>query len=53
VRIDGFEFEKRIYKTLSAAVNNATGGRWNGFSFFGLSSPEEVDVLPENCTGLN
>lgn len=42
VRSDGFEYGERVYKTLSAAVNAATGGRWNGFSFFGISSPVEV-----------
>lgn len=41
VRIDGFEFEGRVYKTLTEAVNEATGGRWNGFKFFGLPAPTE------------
>ena len=47
VRIDGFEFEGRVYETLTAAVNQATGGRWNGFKFFGLPSPTEADSAQE------
>jgi hypothetical protein len=47
VRIDGFEFEGRVYETLTAAVNQATGGRWNGFKFFGLPSPAEADSAQE------
>ena len=42
VRLDGIEFENRVYKTLTAAVNQATGGRWNGYKFFGLPHPEVV-----------
>ncbi len=47
VRIDGIEFEGRVYKTLTAAVNQATGGRWNGFKFFGLPSPTEADLAAQ------
>jgi len=36
VRAGGFEYEGRIYSSLSAAVREATGTRWNGFTFFGL-----------------
>lgn len=36
VRKDGFEHAGRIYKSLSKAVTEATGTRWNGFAFFGL-----------------
>jgi hypothetical protein len=42
IRVDGFEFEGKLYKSLSAVVNQATGGRWNGFKFFGLPAPEEA-----------
>lgn len=38
VREDGFEFEGRLYHSLSAAVRQATGTRWNGFAFFDLGS---------------
>ena len=47
VRLDGFEFEGRVYRTLTEAVNEATGGRWNGFKFFGLPSPAEVTIAEE------
>ena len=36
VRQDGFECDGRLYPSLSAAVREATGTRWNGFTFFGL-----------------
>ena len=36
VRDDGFECGDRVYRSLSAAVREATGTRWNGFAFFGL-----------------
>ncbi|HVX91328.1 MAG TPA: DUF2924 domain-containing protein [Candidatus Paceibacterota bacterium] len=37
VRADGgFECNGRIYTSLSRAVTEATGTRWNGFAFFGL-----------------
>jgi Protein of unknown function (DUF2924) len=36
VREDGFECDGRLYRSLSAAVREATGTRWNGFAFFGL-----------------
>ena len=36
VREDGFEWGGRLYSSLSAAVREATGTRWNGFAFFNL-----------------
>jgi hypothetical protein len=37
VRSDGaFECDGRIYKSLSKAVTEATGTRWNGFAFYNL-----------------
>jgi hypothetical protein len=33
---DGFEFEGRKYKSLSAIARHITGMRWNGYRFFGL-----------------
>ena len=35
---DGFEFEGRLYKSLSAVARYITGTRWNGWTFFGLRS---------------
>jgi hypothetical protein len=39
VRAEGFEYEGRQYKTLSAIANQIAGSRWNGFLFFGLKKP--------------
>lgn len=35
---DGFEWEGRPYKSLSAIARAITGTRWNGWLFFGLRS---------------
>jgi hypothetical protein len=36
VRADGFEFDGRPYRSLSAIARAITGTRWNGWTFFGL-----------------
>jgi len=33
---DGFEWQGRPYKSLSAIARTITGTRWNGWVFFGL-----------------
>lgn len=33
---DGFDYEGKVYRTLTAAVKAITGSHWNGFHFFGL-----------------
>jgi hypothetical protein len=33
---DGFEWEGRVYKSLSAIAKAITGTNWNGFAFFGI-----------------
>ena len=38
VTADGFEWEGRPYKSLSAIARAITGTRWNGWVFFGLTS---------------
>jgi Protein of unknown function (DUF2924) len=35
---DGFEYEGRRYGSLSAVARAATGTRWNGLLFFGLTA---------------
>ena len=35
---DGFEWEGRPYKSLSAIARAITGTRWNGWTFFGLKT---------------
>ena len=36
VRADGFEWQGRPYRSLSAIARAITGTRWNGWVFFGL-----------------
>ena len=36
---DGFQYNGRTYRSLSAVALMVTGTRWNGFSFFGLKNP--------------
>ena len=38
VLADGFEYEGRPYRSLSAIARAITGTRWNGWSFFGLKT---------------
>jgi hypothetical protein len=38
VTADGFEWQGRPYKSLSAIARAITGTRWNGWVFFGLRS---------------
>ena len=38
VLADGFDWEGRPYKSLSAIARAITGTRWNGWTFFGLRS---------------
>lgn len=33
---EGFEYEGRAYRSLSAIAKEVTGTNWNGFNFFGL-----------------
>ncbi len=35
---DGFEWQGRRYKSLSAVARAITGTRWNGYRFFGLGN---------------
>ena len=34
---EGFEFEGRRYRSLSAIAGEITGTKWNGYLFFGLT----------------
>jgi Protein of unknown function (DUF2924) len=38
VRDDGFEYQGRPYRSLSAIARLITGTRWNGWIFFGLKN---------------
>ena len=37
----GFEWDGRVYGSLSAVAWHATGTRWNGYAFFGLNQEVE------------
>jgi len=37
VLADGFEFDSRRYRSLSAIAREVTGTRWNGLLFFRLT----------------
>jgi hypothetical protein len=39
---DGFEYDGRTYRSLSAVAGEITGTRWNGFLFFGLHREARV-----------
>lgn len=39
VTADGYEYEGRPYKSLSAIARAITSTRWNGWTFFGLKKP--------------
>ena len=35
----GFQYEDRVYRSLSAVARHISGTQWNGFSFFQLPTP--------------
>lgn len=35
---EGFEYEGKIYRSLSAIAREVTGTKWNGFLFFGCAA---------------
>ena len=38
---DGYEYEERVYKSLSAIARQVSGTQWNGYVFFGLRLRQE------------
>ena len=36
----GFRYQARVFKSLSAVARHVTGTQWNGFAFFGLPAHE-------------
>jgi Protein of unknown function (DUF2924) len=42
VLTEGFEYESRRYRSLSAIAREATGTRWNGLLFFGLTERRDA-----------
>src|SRR5262245_50124432 len=41
VLVDGFEFDGKIYRSLSAIAQDVTGTKWNGFLFFNVTAEEK------------
>src|ERR1039458_1876791 len=48
---DGFEYDGRQYRSLSAIAGEITGTRWNGFLFFGLTREAHVAQRKRNPKG--
>jgi hypothetical protein len=42
VLAEGFEYESRHYRSLSAIAREVTGTRWNGLLFFGLAERRDA-----------
>ena len=38
----GFEYEGRVYRSLTALTQEITGAHWNGFQFFGLVNSRAI-----------
>ena len=38
---NGYQYEERLYKSLSAIARQVTGTQWNGYLFFGLGLRKE------------
>jgi len=45
----GFEYEGQAYRSLSAIASQATGTRWNGLSFFGLTEKKQAKAVQEDA----
>jgi len=41
VRHEGFEFENKLYRSLTALATEITGSHWNGYNFFKLKKKEK------------
>ena len=39
---DGFDWQGRRYKSLSAVARDITGTQWNGYRFFGLRERKDA-----------
>ncbi len=41
VLAQGFEYDDRVYRSLTAVARQITGKHWNGYHFFGLSKGKQ------------
>ncbi|MBI1209748.1 MAG: DUF2924 domain-containing protein [Azospirillum sp.] len=46
VTAEGFEYQGRRFRSLSAIARLITGTRWNGWSYFGLANPNKRERRP-------
>ncbi|HYD17682.1 MAG TPA: DUF2924 domain-containing protein [Patescibacteria group bacterium] len=44
VKPDGFEYQKKLYTSLSQIASDITGTRWNGRVFFGLKRKDANEI---------
>jgi hypothetical protein len=44
---DGFDWQGRKFKSLSAVARGITGTRWNGYRFFGLRERKRERERPQ------
>ena len=44
VKADGYEYEGRIFKSLSEIAKTITGTSWNGWRFFGIKDTLRAGV---------
>ena len=42
IKSDGFEYQGRLYSSLSKIANEITGSKWNGYLFFNLKKTHET-----------
>jgi hypothetical protein len=42
VLTNGFEYDGRAYRSLSAVAYAITGSHWNGYHFFNIQKPEQA-----------
>ena len=42
VLYSGFEYDGRVFSSLSAVAQEITGAKWNGFAFFGLANDRSI-----------
>jgi hypothetical protein len=42
VRENGFDYDGKLYRSLSAVAQAVTGTKWNGFLFWGLTDSKEA-----------
>lgn len=49
----GFEYDGRRFKSLSAVAREATGGKWNGYLFFGLTESKEAAKAEQRAERKN